>query len=281
VTLEVFKLRNKLTYVSRINTLGELAASLAHEINQPLAAIRSNAEAIQSMLAAEGPDFDEIKAAVADIVSDDVRAGKTIRRLRALFRREELDRTELDLGELLTEVSWIIRSVGNAEAQSCFVFQEVGGAFGPSSQKTPRVKAKYRGLRMAIFAERFLNIDGLRLAPRKAAQQCSHQKQGDNSRTNSRLPSPRIPRCGAALLIPHRRIAQTMSGNHGSSAGSEDAERDPIERLPAILQFLYAQAGQAGDFRREIFLLLVSSLWFHASFLPADTYIVLAVPLRR
>ena len=72
------ELRNELAYISRINTLGELAASLAHEINQPLAAIRSNAEAIQSMLEAEVPDLDEVKAAVADIVSDDARAGDTI-----------------------------------------------------------------------------------------------------------------------------------------------------------------------------------------------------------
>jgi signal transduction histidine kinase len=108
--LEVLHLRNELTYISRINTMGELAASLAHEINQPLAAIRSNAEAIQSMLESERPDLDEIKAAVADIVSDDVRAGETIRRLRALFRREDLVRTQIDLGELLEEVSRIIRS---------------------------------------------------------------------------------------------------------------------------------------------------------------------------
>jgi signal transduction histidine kinase len=108
--LEVLKLRNELTYVSRVNTMGELAASLAHEINQPLAAIRSNAEAIQSMLESERPDLDEIKAAVADIVSDDARAGDTIRRLRALFRREELVRTAIDLGELLGEVRRIVRS---------------------------------------------------------------------------------------------------------------------------------------------------------------------------
>ncbi|HVA79779.1 MAG TPA: ATP-binding protein [Candidatus Binataceae bacterium] len=107
---EMLQLRSQLTYIARVNTMGELAASLAHEINQPLAAIRSNAEAIQSMLEAERPDLDEIKAAVADIVSDDARAGDTIRRLRALFRREELVRTEIDLGELLVEVSRIIRS---------------------------------------------------------------------------------------------------------------------------------------------------------------------------
>ena len=88
--IQVLELRSELRHISRINTMGELAASLAHEINQPLAAIRSNAEAIQSMLEAEVPDLDEVKAAVADIVSDDARAGDTIQRLRALFRRRSL-----------------------------------------------------------------------------------------------------------------------------------------------------------------------------------------------
>src|SRR5690242_15467498 len=50
--LEMLGLRNQLTYIARINTMGELAASLAHEINQPLAAIRSNAEAVQNLLEA-------------------------------------------------------------------------------------------------------------------------------------------------------------------------------------------------------------------------------------
>jgi signal transduction histidine kinase len=110
VILEILRLRNELAYVSRIHTMGELAASLAHEINQPLAAIRSNAEAIQSMLEAQAPDLAEVKAAIADIVSDDARAGDTIRRLRALFRHEELARAEIDVEELLTEVSRIVRS---------------------------------------------------------------------------------------------------------------------------------------------------------------------------
>jgi signal transduction histidine kinase len=107
---EMVELRNELAYVARVNTMGELAASLAHEMNQPLAAIRSNAEAIQNMVEAERPDFDEIKAAIADIVSDDQRAGDMIQRLRALFRHEELVRTEIDPGDLLEEAHRIIRS---------------------------------------------------------------------------------------------------------------------------------------------------------------------------
>ena len=110
VIFEMLQLRDQLTYISRINTMGELAASLAHEINQPLAAIRSNAEAIQSMLESERPDLDEIRAAVGDIVADDARAGDTIRRMRALFRHEKLAHSEIDLGELMHEVSQIIRS---------------------------------------------------------------------------------------------------------------------------------------------------------------------------
>jgi signal transduction histidine kinase len=108
--IEMLQLRSELTYISRINMMGELAASLAHEINQPLAAIRSNAEAIQNMLEIEQPDLDEVKAAIADIVGDDERAGDTIQRLRALFRHEELVRTEIDPGELLEEANRIIRS---------------------------------------------------------------------------------------------------------------------------------------------------------------------------
>jgi signal transduction histidine kinase len=108
--LEMLGLRNQLTYIARINTMGELAASLAHEINQPLAAIRSNAEAVQNLLEAKRPDLDEVKAAISDIISDDARAGDTIRRLRALYRCENLVRSEVDLEELLTEVGAIMRS---------------------------------------------------------------------------------------------------------------------------------------------------------------------------
>jgi signal transduction histidine kinase len=107
--IEMVQLRSELTYISRINMMGELAASLAHEINQPLAAIRSNAEAIQSMLESERPDLNEIQAAVTDIVGDDERASDTIRRLRALFRREELVRTEIDPAELLQEAHRITK----------------------------------------------------------------------------------------------------------------------------------------------------------------------------
>lgn len=109
-TNEILRLQNELTHVSRVSTIGELAASIAHELNQPLAAILTNAEAVQSMLQADNPDLEEIKAAIADIIQDDTRAGETIRRLRSLFRRDEFRKSEVDLGEVVDETMRLLQS---------------------------------------------------------------------------------------------------------------------------------------------------------------------------
>ena len=106
---EMIRLQSELTYVSRVTTMGELAASIAHELNQPLAAILSNAEAIQYMLTADSPDLDEVRAGVADIIQDDNRAGEAIRRLRALFRHDDPIKAEIDLVRMLTETSRIVQ----------------------------------------------------------------------------------------------------------------------------------------------------------------------------
>jgi two-component system sensor kinase FixL len=90
--------------------MGQLAAAVTHELNQPLAAILNNAEAIQSLLAESSPDLDEVKAAVADIIEDNTRAGEIIRRLRAFFRRDEPSRQPLDLGNLVAELARVVRS---------------------------------------------------------------------------------------------------------------------------------------------------------------------------
>jgi signal transduction histidine kinase len=107
---EMLRLQQELTYVSRVNTMGELAASLAHELNQPLAAILNNAEAIQNILQTERPDLEEVRAAIGDIIDDDTRAGDTIRQLRSLFRHDDLKRSELDLGDVVGEIGRLVQS---------------------------------------------------------------------------------------------------------------------------------------------------------------------------
>lgn len=102
--------RSELAHLSRIAVLGELSGSLAHELNQPLAAILSNAQAAQRFLEREDVDLEQLGEIVHDIIEDDKRAGEVIRRLRAMLRKEELAHTPLDLNELVRDVLQIMNS---------------------------------------------------------------------------------------------------------------------------------------------------------------------------
>lgn len=107
---ELAQQREELTHLSRVAALGELAGSLAHEINQPLMAIMSNAQAAQRFMASASPDLGEVRAAIADIVEDDRRAGEVIRRLRALLRKGEVQLGPLDINDVVAEVLRLSRS---------------------------------------------------------------------------------------------------------------------------------------------------------------------------
>ncbi|MGO9604324.1 MAG: ATP-binding protein [Candidatus Binataceae bacterium] len=103
-------LRHELAHVSRTAVMGELTASLAHQLNQPMAAILSNAEAIQCMLESEPLDLAELRAAASDIVQDDLRASQAIKGLRAFFRKDQVEKVPFDLGEVMREVIRMVRS---------------------------------------------------------------------------------------------------------------------------------------------------------------------------
>jgi PAS domain S-box-containing protein len=104
VDLEIQRQREQLAHVSRVATLGELTASLAHEIHQPLAAIMSNAQAALRFLGQENPDLNELWDILADIIQDDKRANEVIRRLRQFLRRDKPELTLLDVNEIIHEV---------------------------------------------------------------------------------------------------------------------------------------------------------------------------------
>ena len=108
--LEIQRQRQELAHVTRVATLGELSAALAHELNQPLTAILSNAQAAQRFLAQTPPDLEELRAILQDIVQDDRRAGEVVRRLRALFKKEETPRRVLDLNAIIREVGKLLCS---------------------------------------------------------------------------------------------------------------------------------------------------------------------------
>ena len=108
--LEQQKQRNALTHLSRVTLLGELSGSLAHELNQPLAAILSNAQAAQRFLADENSNIAEIQDILQDIVDDDKRAGEIIQRLRLILKKADLQRQAMNVNEAVQDVLKLVRS---------------------------------------------------------------------------------------------------------------------------------------------------------------------------
>jgi signal transduction histidine kinase len=107
---EAVQLRQELTHAGRVAMLGELSGSLAHELNQPLMAILSNAQAAQSFLAKPEIDRAEMGEILDDIVDADKHAGEVIRRLRVLLKKGEVQSQSLDLNEVVQETLKLVRS---------------------------------------------------------------------------------------------------------------------------------------------------------------------------
>lgn len=110
VDAELQQQRSELAHLSRVSMLGELSGSLAHELNQPLTAILSNAQAALRFLAQDNVDLNELRDILTDIVNEDKRAGEVIRRLRLLLKKGEVQRQPLDVNDLVLEVLKILRS---------------------------------------------------------------------------------------------------------------------------------------------------------------------------
>ena len=102
--------RQELAHFTRVSTMGELTASLAHELSQPLSGILTNAQAAQRLLRMPSPDLVELRDVLADIVDDDKRAADVIQRLRDLLRKSELSRKPFELNGMIHEVVRLLGS---------------------------------------------------------------------------------------------------------------------------------------------------------------------------
>jgi PAS domain S-box-containing protein len=104
------KLQGELAHVARMATLGELAASIAHEVNQPLAAVVTNGQACLHWLAATPPELGEAVDAVERLVRDANRAAEVITRIRAFLKRDPAPVAAMDLDNVIAEVIAMVRS---------------------------------------------------------------------------------------------------------------------------------------------------------------------------
>jgi NO-binding membrane sensor protein with MHYT domain len=99
-----------LAHVNRVTTMGELTASLAHEVNQPIAAAVANASACLHWLAAQPPNLDEARAAAMNVVKDGTRAAEIISHVRLLFKKATPQRELVDLNEVIREMIVLLHS---------------------------------------------------------------------------------------------------------------------------------------------------------------------------
>jgi len=100
----LIRAQTEIARIARITTMGEFAASIAHELNQPLGSIVTNGDACLRWLAAKPPDLDEARQAVAAIIRDGTRAGSVLVRIRELLSRGERQREPLDINDVIRQV---------------------------------------------------------------------------------------------------------------------------------------------------------------------------------
>jgi PAS domain S-box-containing protein len=118
-----------LVRVNRVTTMGELTASLAHEVNQPIAAAVTSANSCIRWLAGDVPNLDKARAAAARIVKDGTRAAEIISRIRMLFQRGTLQRELADINELIEEMIALLR--GEAAEYAISVQTELAADLPP------------------------------------------------------------------------------------------------------------------------------------------------------
>jgi PAS domain S-box-containing protein len=107
---ELRQAQAELAHVTRVTTLGELTASIAHEVNQPITGVVTNAEAGLRWLRAEPPNLDEIRVILGGIIKDGRRAGEVIHRIRALVKKAPPSLAPFDLNEAVLDVIALTRS---------------------------------------------------------------------------------------------------------------------------------------------------------------------------
>jgi C4-dicarboxylate-specific signal transduction histidine kinase len=123
---ELLRAREELAHVSRVTTMGELTASIAHEVNQPLAALVTNANACLHWLAAEPCNFEEAHAAAQRIIRDANRASEVIARIRSFLTRGNAHHAPLGVSEAIRDIAEIVQGVARAKRVKVLAAADAG-----------------------------------------------------------------------------------------------------------------------------------------------------------
>jgi PAS domain S-box-containing protein len=138
--------RRELAEVSRHTTMGAMTASIAHEVNQPLAAVVTNAHAGLRWLAAPEPDIREVRALLKRIVDDGHRASAVIAGIRALFRKDVDERTPVNVNDLIGEVLAVVH--GELESHQVSLQADLSGGLPPVVAEETQLRQVFLNLIM-------------------------------------------------------------------------------------------------------------------------------------
>jgi two-component system sensor kinase FixL len=133
---EVDRNRKELTHLARVASLGELASSLAHELNQPLTAILSNAQAAQKFIESDKANTADLREAVDDIVLDSCRASEVIKKIRTMVRKGDMELQPVDVGGVVRDIALLVHSDAMArEVSTTFdIAENLSMVFGDKVQ---------------------------------------------------------------------------------------------------------------------------------------------------
>ncbi len=208
-----------LARVSRVTTMGELTASLAHEVNQPIAAAVTNANTCLRWLTRDHPDVEEARAAASRIVKDGTRAAEIISRIRLLFKKGAPQRELVDVNEVVREMIVLLR--GEATRHNILVRTEL--AAGLPAVMGDRVQLQQVLMNLMINGiDAMKDVDGARELAVKSQRGENEQLQVSVSDTGVGLPVQQADQIFNAFFTtkPHGtgmglRISRSIIESHG------------------------------------------------------------------
>jgi len=218
--------QDDLAHVNRVTTMGELTASLAHEVNQPIAAAVTNASTCMHWLAGDTPNLKEARAAMSRIVKDGMRAAEIISRIRLLFKKGTPQRELVEINEVIQEMIVLLRS--EATRYSISVRTEL-------AEDLPQVMGDYVQLQQVMMnlmvngIEAMKALDGTRALAIKSQRTQDEHLMVSVSDTGVGLPPQQADRIFDAFFTtkPHGtgmglRISRSIIESHGGRLWAAD-----------------------------------------------------------
>jgi len=230
--LESARHRQELAHLSRVSVLGELAGALAHELNQPLAAILGNAQVGRRMMDDSSPDLRELKAILDDVTDDAKRAGGIIHGMRAMFRKEPVGEVPpVDLNEALHQVLVLLH--GEILGRKAKVELDLPAGLPPAV--VGRVEVQQVIMNLVLNG-----LDAMRGADREARLEIATARHGAELELSVRDHGPGIP--AAAMPRLFEPFITTKPGGIGLGLA---ISRGIAERFGGSLQAEHPAGGGA------------------------------------